>query len=575
MKKIWLIYITILIVLSPLRSQQWIPDTLFGNNAGLQVSNPGSKYLYNLASQPDGKIIAGGYLNYAGSDYNALVRFDECGLIDSSFGIDGFVQHQFMLRNKAYHTSLQQDGKILCTGVQASSNALSVQIPFIARYTSNGSPDTQFANNGSQSVRFDNVSSGSFYTVKEIQGGRILGMGISSSNGNGGYHGLGVMRFKQNGSLDSTFGVAGKARTIINTYYFPARGGVLSNGQIIVAGRYYDNGLVRFAATCFDSTGNVVTSFANSGVFTDTVNLKGIYSDAYLAIQTDNKVVLAATREPESSGIELIRFSATGVLDPSFGAGGHANINIPNVTCTGLKLLANNKILIFGSKNDVNTGCAIRLNSSGDIDSSFGNDGLMIFQIATSGSQYLTDLLEMQGDRLLAGCSNYDFYFKRYCILSNVPHISGNSSLIQSSGAGSFQWYMNGTVIPGANQSQYIPLSDGYYQVELTDLLGCSMISDLFQVLGTGISESALHKIRSGMNPVYGFIKLDYFNVFSNELKYGLIDMMGRQLLDGSLPLESAGQLVINVEEIPNGFYSLWLRFGDESKVIKLIVLNR
>lgn len=267
---------------NPSQSQSWIPDSLFGNNSSLVVDAGGSEEFSNFLLQPDGKIVAGGYNVTSFNYHNVIVRFDQCGLIDSAFGTNGVVSHRFDDRNIGFSYALQPDGKILCAGIQAPSNAGSQQIPFVARYHSDGSPDTNFAFSGTHALRFDPVSSGKFYTAIYMADGRILCGGICSANANGGVHGLGAMRFMSDGSLDSSFSGDGKAVNLISTLFMPARVRLLQNGNIIVAGRYHDGNQAHFAATCFDSTGAVNTAFANAGMFTDTVNLKYIYGDAVI-----------------------------------------------------------------------------------------------------------------------------------------------------------------------------------------------------------------------------------------------------------------------------------------------------
>ncbi len=46
----------------------------------------------------------------------------------------------------------------------------------------------------------------------------------------------------------------------------------------------------------------------------------------------------------------------------------------------------------------------------------------------------------------------------------------------------SFQWYRNGSPIPGATGSSYTPIEGGLYHVKITDLFGCSGFSDTLSI---------------------------------------------------------------------------------------------
>jgi len=484
MKKIYTITLLLALLSTlPAGAQNWIPDSLFGSNSSLIVNAGGSEEFSNFLLQPDGKIVAGGYDSDASGFYhNIMIRFDQCGLIDSSFGTNGIVKHRFDQRNKGHNYALQSDGKFLCAGLQAPSNAASQQIAFVARYNSDGSVDTNFANMGTHALRFDLVSWATFYTVIPMADGRILCGGFST----GSLNGLGAMRFMSDGSLDTTFDTDGKTIYIINTEWRPARARLLQNGNIIVAGRYRDAGNnTRFAATCFDSTGALNTTFAVAGVFTDTVNLKYNYADAYMDMQPDEKIVMACTREPDTDGIEVIRFTSSGIPDNTFGINGHVNLTFAGMECKGIKVLSSGKIMVMGGL----TGSVVRLLSSGIIDSAFAANGYLAVDLAPFGSEHVDDVMEMPYNRLLFGGGDWDLTMKRYSTQSNVPHISGNASLLQTTGGVTFQWFLNNTIIAGATSSTWVPAVNGNYTVQVTDDLGCTYLSAIFPVTSIGIDE--------------------------------------------------------------------------------------
>ena len=188
-------------------SQNLIQDSLFATNSSVQTSLGTGDESSKLFLQPDGKILFGGYDYDIGCNCfrNTMIRVDACGAIDVTFGVNGKVVHTFSQRNIGDDYALQPDGKIVVTGMQAPGNSGSQQIPFVARYNADGSVDNTFATGGTNAIRFDPVSSGRFFSTMVMGDGRILCVGISSSNINGGVNGIGAMRFLANGSVDPTF----------------------------------------------------------------------------------------------------------------------------------------------------------------------------------------------------------------------------------------------------------------------------------------------------------------------------------------------------------------------------------
>ncbi|HET9824819.1 MAG TPA: hypothetical protein VFP87_05765, partial [Chitinophagaceae bacterium] len=125
-------------------------DSSFGENGKVitAVGPNHAGYASSVAIQTDGKIVvAGSYLynllydDYYGTYYFAsshlvMVRYNNDGVLDSSFGANGFVADASEFQS-ATAISLQADGKVLVTGWGGR--------PFeIERYSSDGSPDNSF-----------------------------------------------------------------------------------------------------------------------------------------------------------------------------------------------------------------------------------------------------------------------------------------------------------------------------------------------------------------------------------------------------------------------------------------------
>jgi hypothetical protein len=88
------------------------------------------------------------------------------------------------------------------------------------------------------------------------------------------------------------------------------------------------------------------------------------------------------------------------------------------------------------------------------------------------------------------------------------PTITLNGNQMVSSGLSGNQWYLNGTIINGANASTYSPLQSGIYAVQVT-VNGCSSpISDLYNFVFTGQNE---------------LFESEYINLYPNPIKNELM----------------------------------------------------
>ena len=166
--------------------------------------------------------------------------------IDSTFNTNGYLPYLGPNSNSegnlgsANASAIQPDGKIVTVlGRDPNSPDLSM---YIYRYLANGMPDPTFGTNGAVSTFCGQTSVG--YDVEIQSDGKIVMIGESKYCVNGicGASQFVMMRFKTNGSLDSTFGNNGHILTddvfgTSGTYSIPKSLYILPNGKFLVGGR--------------------------------------------------------------------------------------------------------------------------------------------------------------------------------------------------------------------------------------------------------------------------------------------------------------------------------------------------
>jgi len=175
-------------------------DTSFGNN-GVHTTNIGSlDVVHAISVQDNGKILVGGVTNPNVNFDIALLRLNENGSVDVSFGTNGKMVHD--LGNNADEVLAEVviwAGKIVVLGSTWLNNSNRV---LVLRYLVDGAIDTSFNQQG-----WSIIDAGAWArNMKFETNGNLMVSG--STEGDAG-SGSVFIRLTPNGLLDSTFGTNG------------------------------------------------------------------------------------------------------------------------------------------------------------------------------------------------------------------------------------------------------------------------------------------------------------------------------------------------------------------------------
>jgi uncharacterized delta-60 repeat protein/uncharacterized repeat protein (TIGR01451 family) len=173
-----------------------------GGKVTADLAGPGlSDEARSVVVQPDGRIVASGFLEApsAGLDF-ALARFNAEGTLDTSFGAGGKVSTDFGGGgDEALDLTLQPDGKIVATGQGANDFAL-------ARYNPDGTLDRGFGTGGRVTTDFNRGPDTAFSATLQSDG-KLVAAGFTVAGSN---FDFGLARYNPDGSLDPSFGDAGR-----------------------------------------------------------------------------------------------------------------------------------------------------------------------------------------------------------------------------------------------------------------------------------------------------------------------------------------------------------------------------
>ena len=333
-------------------------DNTFGSRGKVRTDFPGLAAVASaVVIQPDGKIVVAGgafpLFTFAGNF--ELVRYNSNGSLDTTFGNGGIVTTNFPQGSYAFALALQPDGKIIAAGtvfVNFNPGDQSNTDFALARYNSNGTPDTTFGNGGQVTTDFGGLEDDAFSILIQPDG-KIVAVG--SANNAATYYNFAAARYLSDGTIDTTFGVSGKVQTDFGVAGFDrAHSAALqSDGRIVAAGFAIsqNGGVQNFAVARYTSGGVLDTTFATGGK--TQIDFGSCCQSAYqVLVQSDGKIVTVGYPNTESSDSDflLARLNSTGSLDSSFGAGGKVRTSFGNLNggANGAAVQADGKIVAVG-----------------------------------------------------------------------------------------------------------------------------------------------------------------------------------------------------------------------------------
>jgi uncharacterized delta-60 repeat protein len=366
-------------------------DRGFGGNGKVMTDFARSADLADaVAVQPDGKLVVVGW-TYTNNDFSnadfAVTRYNADGSLDRSFGTNGRVTTDFPgLTAVASSVVVQPDGKILVAG-GAYPLLVFLGMFELVRYNADGTLDTGFGNGGIVTTHCPHQ--GCFASALALQSdGRIVAAGtdyVNFSSDVSSDTDFEIARYNVDGSPDDTFGSLGQVTTDFEGFNDDAfailvqpDGRLVTVGSAVSQATWYD-----FAAARYLANGKPDKSFGDGGKVHTDFGAGGMDRARAAALQPDGRIVaagFATSLDGASQNFAVVRYTADGRLDPSFGGDGLRQVDFGSCCQSARQVLlqADGKIVLLGypdSESSDSDFVLARLLPDGGMDGGFGHGG--------------------------------------------------------------------------------------------------------------------------------------------------------------------------------------------------------
>ena len=483
-----------------------------------------------------------------------LFGWGQYGILDTTFNEVGYNLFGQQAGNSYCHSVLPQtDGGIIVTRSAVFANGVS-------RYLPDGTMDLPFANGGGSYIPCAN--SGVNCLMQQQQDGRLLlvGQGASPQANT-----IRFTRFLPDGQFDLSFGPEGQV-----TNEFDGAGAlvvagfkILDDGRMLVAGTATADVKRMFLAR-FLADGTPDVTFSSTGYRQYDVLNKSVAYD--MEVRPDGRVLLAGYAQAgDTSQLALLQLSAEGIPDATFGSIGiiTTDLGFQEHQLKAISLGPDGSILGCGfvrtAADDTET-LMVRYSDTGVLDPSFATDGWSTKDFGLGSDVYSDVLIEDDGMILVTGATQFNER-PRLTLERYFPDGSAETSFA-TNGSMVMEFpnsHYGSQGIRMALDADGKVLVVGYYSA---GLYAAGFLARFTGGMAMSVTEvSSFAKVPAYPNPTSGTLQLDLPSI-QKEWDVRFMDTNGRMVKQERL--SGSDGAVFDVRDLSPGAYQVVLQAGGE-----------
>lgn len=493
------------------------------------------------------------------------------GALDPSFADEGRYIADFGFQDNLEAVAIQDDGKIIVAGTSLTQQFSGKLL--VTRLNPDGTLDETFAEGGVLIVEAYNESYA--YDIVVLEDNSILITGASADDmfAFSGY----MFKLDATGNIDSSFGEAGEVLTsFIEGDEFIHAAKIDSDGKIVVVGKATnaDFNVEPFVAR-FNADGSVDTSFGENGYA--TIPVEGQDNLFYDVIIDANDNIIATGHyglpitETGQTNLDvlLVKYNSSGSLDNSFGNGGIVITPISEEYVeSGLAMTTDpsGNIYVSGYSTAIDfafEAVVIGYTATGILRDDFGTSG--VYSFALNAQNVFTDIVYHDNTLIMCGTSGGFFFDDRDFLLLRLNLDGTIDNTFGENG------YTLTTILTAFDDANAMAIqSDGKIVLAGKGNSGSS-------------NDIAVTRHFNGQNVSVDEVSIEGLSIYPNPISEGELTIVttteriercrifsadGRLVMDQIEP-QSAFSMRLNIDQLPSGFYSIIINDNTTSKLLK------
>lgn len=289
------------------------PDITFGSNGKIGLGFYFTDF-DALAVDNANNIIVSGYTSLSSG---VILRITPAGALDPTFGDQGitYLEDNIDFIPRINSIKIQSNNKIVLGG---GNNVNGIVDYLLIRLNENGTVDTTFGNNGISMVGLNNVSE-MITAIEVLNDGKIVATGFTNENFGNDFQAV-VLKFNSVGLLDPTFNGNGKYLTSRSVdFYVNGDIKVQNDGKILSTFESLNDNFILYR---LNSNGTLDNNFGSGGYVNTYITGFDKSAQIHYNSTNQAITLIGTTVEEEIGKFALVRYFGNGEIDFSFGNSG-------------------------------------------------------------------------------------------------------------------------------------------------------------------------------------------------------------------------------------------------------------